>query len=25
VLIGIGLFYQRLLTRAKPREVAEAS
>lgn len=25
VLIGIGLFYQRLLTRAKPREAAEAS
>jgi uncharacterized membrane protein len=25
VLIGIGLFYQRLLTRAKPREVAEGS
>lgn len=25
VLIGIGLFYQRLLTRAKPREVTEAS
>jgi uncharacterized membrane protein len=25
VLIGIGLFYQRLLTRAKPRETAEAS
>jgi uncharacterized membrane protein len=25
VLIGIGLFYQRLLTRAKPREAIELS